>query len=78
MEREMRIMNIRAPTEDRIDDVKDSFHEKLECVFDKLPKYHMKILLADFSATVGREGIFKPTTGNESLQEIRNDNGLGQ
>jgi hypothetical protein len=36
----------------------------------------MKILLGDFSAKVGREDIFKPTIGNESLQETSNDNGL--
>jgi hypothetical protein len=31
------------------------------CVFDKFPKYHMKILLGDFNAKVGREEIFKLT-----------------
>jgi hypothetical protein len=36
----------------------------------------MKILLGDFSAKVGREDIFKPTFGNESLHEISNDNGV--
>jgi hypothetical protein len=30
-------------------------------VFDQFPKYHMKILLGDFNAKVGREDIFKPT-----------------
>jgi hypothetical protein len=30
-------------------------HE-LECVFDKFPKYHMKILLGDFSAEIGKKG----------------------
>jgi hypothetical protein len=34
----------------------------------------MKILLGDLNAKVGRKGIFKPTTGNESLHEISNDN----
>jgi hypothetical protein len=34
----------------------------------------MKILLGDFSAKVGREDIFKPTIGNESLHKISNDN----
>jgi hypothetical protein len=34
----------------------------------------MKILLGDFNAKVGREDIFKPTIGNESLNEIINDN----
>jgi uncharacterized membrane protein YagU involved in acid resistance len=36
----------------------------------------MKILLGGFSAKVGREDIFRPTTGNESLHEISNDNGV--
>jgi hypothetical protein len=42
-------------------------------VFDEFPKYHMKILLGDFNAKVGREDIFKPTIGNESLHDISND-----
>jgi hypothetical protein len=33
-------------------------------------------LLGDFNANVGREDIFKSTIGNESLQEICNDNGV--
>jgi hypothetical protein len=36
----------------------------------------MYILLGDFNAKVGREDIFKPTNGNESLHEISNDNGV--
>jgi hypothetical protein len=35
----------------------------------------MKVLLGNFNAEVGRKDIFKPTTGNESLREIANDNG---
>jgi hypothetical protein len=52
------------------------FYEELEHVFDKFPEYHMKILLGNFNAKVGREDIFKPTTGNESLHEISKDNGV--
>jgi hypothetical protein len=37
----------------------------------------MKILLGDFNAKVGGEDIFKLSTGNESLHEISNDNGVG-
>jgi hypothetical protein len=70
------VLNIHALTEDKIDDVKDSFYEELERVFNKFPKYHMKILLGDFNAKVSREDIFKPTFGNESLHEIGNDNGI--
>jgi hypothetical protein len=52
------------------------FYKELEHVFDEFPKYHMKILLGDFNAKVGREDIFKPTIGNESLHKISNDNGV--
>jgi hypothetical protein len=33
----------------------------------------MKILLGDFNAILGREGIFKPTIGNESLNQVNNN-----
>jgi hypothetical protein len=36
----------------------------------------MIILLGGFNAKVGGEDIFKPTTGNENLQKISNDNGV--
>jgi CMP-2-keto-3-deoxyoctulosonic acid synthetase len=32
--------------------------------------------LGDFNAKVGREDIIKPTIGNESSQEISNDNAV--
>jgi hypothetical protein len=70
------VLNVHAPTVDKIDDIKDMFYEELEHVLDKFPMYHMKILLGDFNAKVGREDIFKPAIGNESLHEISNDNGV--
>jgi hypothetical protein len=36
----------------------------------------MKTLLGDFSAIVGRENIFKPTIGNESVHQDSNDDGV--
>jgi hypothetical protein len=60
-----------APTEDRSDD-KDSIYEDLERVLDEFPKYHMKILLLDFNAKVGREDIFKSPIRKECLHEITN------
>jgi hypothetical protein len=81
------ILNVIAPTEDIIVDMKERFYEKQEHVFDKFPKYHIKIMIdfpkyhikimiEDFNAKIGREDIFKPTTGNECLHEIGNDTGF--
>jgi hypothetical protein len=60
------ILNVHAPTEDKTDDMKDSFYDELEHMFDKFPKYHMNILLGDIIvAKVGGKGILKPTMENE-------------
>ena len=65
-----------APSEEKSDSSKDSFYEELEQVFYHFPKCDMKIILGDFNAKVGRENIFKPTIGNESLHQDSNDNGI--
>ena len=70
------VVNVHAPSEEKSDMSKDSFYEESEQVFDHFPKYHMKILLGDFNAKVGRENIFKPTIGQESLHQDNNDNGV--
>jgi hypothetical protein len=70
------VLNIHAPTEDNIDDVKDTFYKELECVFNKFCKYHMEIQLGDFSAKVSREDIFKLTIGNDSLHGLIHVNGV--
>jgi hypothetical protein len=44
------VLNVHAPTENKIDDIKDRFYEELEQVFDKFLRYHMKISLEDFNA----------------------------
>jgi len=70
------VVNVHAPREEKSDEEKDSFYEELEQVFDQFPKYHMKMLLGDFNAKVGRENIFKPTIGQESLHQDGYDNGV--
>jgi hypothetical protein len=70
------ILNVHAPCEDKGDDEKDSFYEELGRVFGQFPRYDMKILLGHFIAELGKENIFKPTIGNETLHEISNDNGV--
>jgi hypothetical protein len=48
---------VHPPTEDKDKNIKDSFYEELEQVFDQFPRYHMKILLGDFNVKVGRGDI---------------------
>jgi len=67
---------MQAPSEEKSDDSKGSFYGELEQVFDNFPEYHMKILLDDYNARVGRQIIFKLTIGNESLHQNSKDNGV--
>jgi hypothetical protein len=66
---------VHAPTEDK-DDIKRRFYEELEKGFDQFPRYHIKSMLGDFNAKVGREDILKPINGNDCLHEASNDNGV--
>jgi len=65
-----------APSEEKSYDSKDSFYEELEQVFYHFPKCHMKILLGNYNAQMGRENIFKPTNENEGLHQDSNNNGV--
>jgi len=70
------VLNGHAPSEEKSGDSKDSFMREIEQAFlYHFPKYHMEIELGDFNAKVGRECIFKPTIGNESLHKDSNENG---
>ena len=51
------LVNVHAPSEEKSEESKDSFYEELEQVLDHFPKYHMKMLLGDFNAKWG-ERIF--------------------
>jgi hypothetical protein len=67
---------VRAPTEGISADTKGSIYTELEHVFNEFHKHHMKNLLGDFNAKVGREDTFKLTIENGSLHETRNDSGV--
>ena len=51
------LVNVHAPSEEKSEELRDSFYEELEELFDHFPKYHTKILLGDFNANVGSEDI---------------------
>jgi hypothetical protein len=64
------VLNVHAPVEEKTNHVKDSVYEELERVYDKIPEYHIKILLGDFSAKIGRENIFKLQLGSKVYTKL--------
>jgi len=70
------VLNVHALSEGKSDDSRESFYEELEQFFLSFSIVPYKILLWDFNGKLGRENIFKPTIGNESLHQDSNDNGV--
>jgi hypothetical protein len=46
------VLNMHVPCEDKGDDVKDRFYDKIGCAFNQFPRHDMKILLGEFSAKI--------------------------
>jgi predicted DNA-binding protein YlxM (UPF0122 family) len=67
---------VHALTAEEDDVNKDSIYGVLEQVNHQYRKYHMKILIVDISAKIGREDIYKPVICNESIHEASIDNGV--
>jgi hypothetical protein len=58
-----------------MDDVKGSFYEELEGVFEKFPKYHKKISSGGFNVQVGKVR-FLTGAKNFSLHSLQTETGV--
>lgn len=70
------LINIYAPTNDKSDDDKDAFYERLDRTYGECPKHDVKIVLGDANAQVGNETFLSTVVGKESFHPRSNDNGL--
>ena len=59
----------------KTEDIKEEFYSLLEQNINQIARSDIKIILGDFNAKVGKEAIYKPTIGNESLH-IETNNGI--
>jgi exonuclease III len=72
------LINTHAPTNEhnRKNPQKvDDFWDQLEETTNKIPKHHVKILLGDFNAQLGRERNFRKITGIHTAHKRTNKNG---
>ena len=73
----MALLNVNAPIEEKGEEEKDMFYEGIEAAFHCMKKGAIRVVLGDFNAKVGKEGIYKykHITGGESKHQESNDNG---
>jgi hypothetical protein len=71
----MWIINAHAPTEEKVEDIKDDLYQTFEHIYNALPQNDIKLIVGDFNAKIGKEEIHKGINGKHSLHAISNDNG---
>ena len=65
-----------APTNTAVFEVKETFYQQLQAVFQKAPKRDIKIVMGDMNAKIGTDNNdWKGTMGTEGLGQM-NENGL--
>jgi len=69
-------INVHAPTNEKTEDEKEELYNLSEQNVNQIANSYIKIILRDFNAKVGKEDIYKPTTGNENLHNETNNNGI--
>ena len=67
------MINVHAPTNEKMEEVKEEFYNLLEQNINQIANPDIKIILGDFNAKVGKEDIYKPTNGNESVHNETNN-----
>lgn len=70
------LINVHAPTEEKDEEEKEIFYDQLDRALAAIPSSDMKIVLGDFNAQVGKETVFMPTIGKNSLHSKTNENGV--
>jgi hypothetical protein len=52
-----------APMEEKDKLIKDSFYDKLNQIYQRIPAHDTKTMVGDFNAKIGKEEVFRPITG---------------
>jgi exonuclease III len=78
--RNITIISVYAPTEDKGECEKENFYETHEEICHKTPKCDMLIVMGDFNAKMGKEAYQKEVAGMHTVHVNNNENGrmLGQ
>jgi hypothetical protein len=66
---------IYAATEDKGEEIKEQFYEKLQRTQDRVPKHDVTIILGDMNVKLGKEKVFSQVVGCHTLHSISNENG---
>jgi endonuclease/exonuclease/phosphatase family metal-dependent hydrolase len=71
----MSLINVHAPTEEKEEEEKEAFYQKVEETYDSCPSNDIKIVLGDTNTKMGREDIYQGLIGRHSMHLNCHNNG---
>jgi len=69
------LINVHAPTEQKMEEEKDKFYDDLQKVYDRVPKHDIIMILGDLHAKISKEKAYETVTGKYTLHDVPNQNG---
>ena len=66
------LINVHAPTEEKMEEEKDKFYDDLQRTFERVPKHDVVLILGDLNAKIDKEKAYENVTGKHTLHEISN------
>lgn len=62
------LINCYAPTEDKEDEIKNMFYDRLDAVYDLIPSCKVKFLVGEFKEKIGHK-LFGQQLGNTAFMK---------
>jgi hypothetical protein len=69
------LISVYAPTEDKMEEIKEQFYEDLQKVVDSTPKSDIVIILGDLNTRLGKDNAYRGITGQCTLHKNTSGNG---
>uniref|UniRef100_A0A8D8RIQ9 Craniofacial development protein 2 n=2 Tax=Cacopsylla melanoneura TaxID=428564 RepID=A0A8D8RIQ9_9HEMI len=73
--RNITIVSIHAPTEEKSEEIKETFYESLDEVLSQVQKYDQILVIGDFNAQVGSMESQSDVAGKFTVHDYNNNNG---
>jgi exonuclease III len=73
--RNITIISVHAPTNDKDDQEKERFYENLEETCNRIPRHDLVIIMGDFNAKLGKKEHLQPVAGPHTIHDFSNENG---